>query len=253
MVDPSRISVLGIKFGSVLANLASVAGFAFYIADRTSSLPTVSGARALNVVLHLAVLSAIAYGVFWAIVELLFDWKYGAGGNQTVPFGWSAVVLSLCMTLPLAFVPLLYQKLSGVPLLLPSHWRAIFVVILLAAGGHLLIYGTESKVANGLRQRIIPARKHIPFASALLMEVVYSITYFGFIVLPYRMIVKPTEPFRELILGRTLLPCLVFFFGMTLFIGLKFPGSLRDPTWIQVRGIIGGLLMMFCLCGGMFL
>jgi hypothetical protein len=91
-----------------------------------------------------------------------------------------------------------------------------------------------------------------PFSSALLLELVSSITYFVFIVLPYRIIVDPAEPLRRLVLGRTLLSCSIFFFGVTLFIALKYPGSLRDRTWIQVREIVGGLLMMFCLCGGMF-
>lgn len=252
MIDPNRITIIGVKLGSVIANFASIAGFAFYIADRTSSLPSVSGSDALNRVLHLAVLSAIFYGVLWSLAERFLGWNYGAGGGDTEPSGWSAVALSLSMTLPLAFVPFVYGKVTRVPVIHPLHWRAILFVVLLGAGAHLLMYGTRSRIPNGLRHWIAPSRQHPPFPSALLLELVSSLTYFGFIVLPYRLIVDPTEPLRELILGRTLLSCSVFFFGMTLFIALKYPGSLRDRTWIQVRGIVGGLLMMFCLCGGMF-
>jgi hypothetical protein len=252
MIGPDRLTIIGVKLGSVLANFASIAGFAFYIADRTSSLPNVSGPEALNRVLHLAVLSAILYGVIWSLAERVFGWNYGAGGGDTEPSGWSAIVLSLSMTLPLAFVPFAYGKVVRVTVIHPLHWRAILFVVLLGAGAHLLMYGTKSRIPNGIRHRIVPSRQHPPFSSSLLLELVSSITYFVFIVLPYRIIVDPAEPLRQLILGRTLLSCSVFFFGMTLFIALKYPGSLRDRTWIQVRGIFGGLLMMFCLCGGMF-
>lgn len=253
MVAPNRITIIGVRLGTVVANLASIASFSFYIAERTASLPTKSGLAGLNVVFHVAVLAAIGYGILWSVAERLFGWNYGAGGGDTLPSGWSAVVLSLSMTLPLASIPFLYQKVTRVSILLPLHWRAILLVILLGVGCHLLMYGTASKVPNGLRQRIAPAGEDTPFATGLLLEAVYSFGFIGLIVFPYRMIVNPTEPLLEIGLGRTLLPCLVFFFGMTLFIALKYPGSLRDPTWIQVRGVVGGLLMMFCLCGGMFL
>jgi hypothetical protein len=128
----------------------------------------------------------------------------------------------------------------------------MFIVVLLGAVAHILIWGTNSQGLNGLRHRIVPGKKR-PFKSALLMEFVYSASYVGFIALPYRMITNPTGSLWDLLLGRTLLPCLVFFFGMALFIGLKYPGSLRESSWIQVRGIVAGLLIMFCLCGGMFL
>lgn len=236
MFGPNRVTVTGVKLGSVLANLASIASIAAYIGDRTSSFPTKSGPEALNVVLHLAILTAIVYGVLWSVAERIFGWKYGAGANDTPPSGWSAVVLSLSMTLPLTFVPFLYQKATKITVVSPLHWRAMLFVVLLGAGSHLLMYGATSEIPNGLRQRIAPAGKHTPFASALLLEVVYSVSYFGFIVPPYRITVNPNGPVIELVIGRTLLPCLVFFFGMTVFIALKYPGSLRDPTWIQVRG-----------------
>jgi hypothetical protein len=252
LVDPDRFTVISVKLGSVLANFASIAGFAFYIADRTSSLPSVSGPEALNHVIHLALLSAILYGVLWALAELLFGWDYGAGGGDMEPSGPSAVALSLSMTLPLAFVPFLYSSIAKIPVIHRSHWRAMLIVVFLGAGAHLMMYGTKSRRPNGLRHWIMPSRHNPSFRNALLMELISSLTYFSFIVLPYRLIVDPSEPLRELLLGRTLLSCSTFFFGMTVFIALKYPGSLRDRSWIQVRGILGGLLLMFCLCGGMF-
>src|SRR5437870_9303809 len=140
MAAPNNITIVGVKFGSIVANLASIASFSFYIAERTSSLPTKSGLSGLNIVLHLTVLTAIAFGVLWSIAKRIFDWNWGAGGGDTPPSAWAAVVLSLSMTLPLAFVPFVYQKITGVGLLSPLHWRAMFLVILFGAGSHLLIF-----------------------------------------------------------------------------------------------------------------
>lgn len=244
---------MGVKLGSVIANLASIASFSFYIAERTSSLPTKSGLGGFNVVLHLTVLSAIAFGTLWSTAERCFKWNYGAGGGDRLPSGWSAVVLSLSMTMPLALVPFFYQSLTGIHLLFPSHWRATLLVVLLGMGCHLLIYGTASDSPNGIRQKIAPLNEDTPFATGLLMEAIYSALFVGLLVFTYRLVVNPTEPLLELVLGRTVLPSLVFFSGMAVFIAMKFPGSLRDRSWVQVRGVVSGLLIMFCLCGGMFL
>ena len=115
MAASGNITVVGVKLGSVIANLASIASFSLYIAERTSTLPTKSGLPNLNVVLHLAILTAIAFGVIWTLADLIFGCSFGAGGGDRLPAGWSAVVLSLSMTVPLAFIPFLYQKLTGGP------------------------------------------------------------------------------------------------------------------------------------------
>ena len=79
MAAPGNITVVGVKLGSVIANLASIASVSLYIAERTSTLATRSGVSSLNVVLHLAILTAIAFGVLWTVAELVFGWSYGAG------------------------------------------------------------------------------------------------------------------------------------------------------------------------------
>ncbi len=85
------------------------------------------------------------------------------------------------------------------------------------------------------------------------MEVVYALCYFGFMVLPYRLVALPAESIENLLLGRALLPGLAFVCGMAFFIFLKYPRSMDDPQWIQIRGLLGGILTAFCLCGGMFM
>ena len=142
--------------------------------------------------------------------------------------------------------------MTGVSVLLPLHWRAMLLVSLLCAGGHLLIFGPTSNVP-GLRQRIAPTHPDTQFGAGLLMEAIYTVAIIGLVVLPYRLIVNPSEPVLRVSLGRMLLPCLVYFSGMVVFTALKYPGSLREPRSVEVRGVVAGLLVMFCLCGGMFL
>jgi hypothetical protein len=45
----------------------------------------------------------------------------------------------------------------------------------------------------------------------------------------------------------------VFFFGIVTFILLRYPGSLHDRSWIQVRGVLAGLILSVALEGGMLL
>jgi len=254
MVALNRFAVpgTGAKFVSIIASLASIASFAFTIADRTSGLPARSGFSGLNVVLHLALLTAIAFGGLWTIAEKLSGWSWGAGGGDTPPAGWAAVVMSLCMTLPLTFVPFAYQRITRVNLLLPLHWEAMLLVSLLCAGVHLLIFGWSRDVP-GLRQRIAPTHPDTKWEAGLEVEGIFTVSIIGLMVLPYRLIVDPTEPLLRLGLGRILFPCLVYFSGMVVFTFLKYPGSLTDPRTVEIRGIVAGLLLMFCLCGGMFL
>ena len=253
MSEPEKFSVVGIKIGTITANLASIASFVFYIAGRSRTLPARSGGEELTIILYLAVLAAISYGILWTVAERVFHWDYGGGSKGKFPAGWSAVVLSLCVTLPLAIVPYAFERFTGTLVLPPMHWRAMLIVVASAAVCHLAIYGTDVERPNGLREKVVPRQQHAPFLRAVTMEAIYGIFFFGFMVLPYRLFVNPSEPLVPLLIGRELLPFLAFFFGMTLFIGIRYPDSMDDPAWIQVRGIIGGLLTMFCLCGGMFL
>jgi hypothetical protein len=253
MVEPETFTAIAIKFGTFIAGVASILSLALSISDRTPTLATKSGAEALGVVLHLTLIVAILYGVLWAVAERVFHWDYGAGGGGKMPSGWAAATLALSLTIPLGGVPFLYERLTGVGVVHSLHWRAMTIVALLGVGTHLLIYGTNSERPNGLRQAILPLGQHPTYGSSVLMEVIYAICYFVLMVVPYRLVADPAQPLRDLIVGRTLLPFAAFVGGMAFFIFLKYPRSMDDPTWIQTRGIIGGILAAFCLCGGMFM
>ena len=118
---------------------------------------------------------------------------------------------------------------------------------------HLLIYGTDSEKPNGLRQRILPEGGDPDYTRAVSMEAIYGLIFFSLMVVPYRLIANPTQSLPDLVFGRTLLPALTFVCGMAFFIVIKFPRSMNDPIWIQTRGLVGGILTAFCLCGGMFM
>jgi hypothetical protein len=247
------IDATGAKIASATGTLASIVSLVVSIAQRTPSASVMSGVNGFNVVLHLAILAAICYGVFWSVAERVFNWKYGAGGGDAMPSGWSAVMLAVSMVLPLAFVPPSYEALTGTVVLLPLHWRAMLLVMPMTIAAHLAMYGTSARLPNGIRAFLASPRGEYPsLTSALMVELAYSVLYFLSVVFVYRLVVEPMVHLRELIATRTLLPCLTFFFGMTIFIVFR-PSALHDRTWIQVRGVVSGLLMMFCFCAGMFL
>jgi len=86
------------------------------------------------------------------------------------------------------------------------------------------------------------------------MELIYCSINFATIVLPYRITVwSQFGPLDTSVLWSTVLPAVVWFFGISIFILLRYPGSLVDKTWIQVRGIVAGLLLLITLEGGMLM
>jgi hypothetical protein len=253
MVEPipiKSVDTFARRAATGLGAVAGILGLIVSIAQRSPSIPTMSGIGAVNVVLHLTLLCAIAYGILWGTADKwIFKWNYGAGGGESLPSGWSAVVLSLSVTLPLALVPFLYQRITGIQVaLLPTHWEAMLVVVVTGAVGHLVMYGAKS---NGVLQRFAPMGEYRSFDSGLLLEAIYSIVLFGCIVLPYRFVLNSHAQMRDLLLIRLLIPCLAYLFGMMFFITFKY--SPDDRKGIELRGIFAGVLLMSCLCAAMFL
>ena len=86
------------------------------------------------------------------------------------------------------------------------------------------------------------------------MELIFCFINFATIVLPYRIAVwSQLGPLDGSVLWSTVLPAAVWFFGINIFILVKYPGSLIDKTWIQVRGVVAGLLLAITLEGGMLM
>ena len=86
------------------------------------------------------------------------------------------------------------------------------------------------------------------------MELIYTSAYFGSIVLVYRVIVdSQLGPLTFSSITKTVVPAFVFFSGVVIFIVLRLPDSLEEPTWVQVRGVIAGFLLSVTLTAGMLM
>jgi hypothetical protein len=247
--EARRMAALVKTIFNILAILASIASLALTVIQGKADT-AVHGSAGLNIVIHLALLTVIGYGILWSLAERIFHWNFGSGGGDSLPTGWSAVVLSLSVTLPLALVPVIYQWIRGIRFVSPFHWQASLLMVCLGVVSHLVMYGTN---ANGIRQRYARTGEYANLNVAVLLEFIYSVVYFFLIVLPYRIVAQPGEHASTLIVARTILPAFAYFFCMMAFEIIKYPGSLRDRTWIQVRGFYAGIIIMFCFCAGMFL
>jgi len=245
------IDVFAVKMGTVIPNIATVLGFAFYINDRTSKLPP-SGLPSLDIVLHLGLLAAIFYGIIWKLADRINKWGIDAGGDRAAS-GWSAVMLSLSLTIPLTFIPPLYQSITGVRVVTSQHWVGMVIVVLLNIGAHLIMFGTKAVKRNGLRDWFMPGKKRISFPRYMVEELVWTTLLFVLAVLPYRLIVDNNGPLLEVLWGRILLPILVQISAMAVFSGIQYPSSVMDPKVINARGMICGTLTCICMCGGLFL
>lgn len=244
-----------------VGSLLSIVGFVFTGSDflKRMSIPPyslnfISDTHRLYVLLFLGLVAAIAHAVLWTLAEKTFDWQFGGGGGKVLPKGWQAVTLSITLTLPLVIVPPAYQLFTNDHIVLPHHFLAGGIMILTAACGHILLYGSRILNFAGIKNIIMPLRSSLNIRRALFMEFLYAFIHFSTIVLPYQIIVRiQYGSLDSSLLINTLISALVFFFGACICISIRYPESLRDPSWIQVRGVINGLILMVALTGGMLI
>lgn len=240
----------------VMSAVVTVASFGAPIwALMSSSVPTlpmVVGFERLSVVCVLAVLSWLAYGVIWASVDRFFAWQFGPGTGDRLPAGWSAIALSMSVTVPLTLIPLLLQYVADIRLVTDQHAKGMACVTVSGAIAHLLMYGTRSAPPNGIVERIRPFGQTVSSSSAVLCEVAYGVVFFTLMIIPYRLMVDGQTALWKLLVVRTALPALLFVSIMSALI-LLVPAVVNDPKSTAVRGIIGAGAMIFSLCIGLFL
>lgn len=243
-------------WGSICSIVAlAVTGVQFLGGLKTvqPAMPGLSGLLRLQAILLIGVAVAIAHGLLWALVERLFDWRFGAGGGSSLPYGWSAAVLSLTMTVPLITLPPLYDYLFQSAIVLPGHWLAGCLIVTFSALGHILLYGAKPIHFVGLRNILFPLGV-TKWNRALAMELVYALIHFCSIALLYRIVVySRIEPLT----ANTILPVVIsgsmWLSGVAIFIFLKYPASLTESKWIEVRGVIHAAMLMLSLTGGMLM
>jgi hypothetical protein len=214
--------------------------------------------------------AAVAYGLLWSTANRIFGWHYGDGGSTpTLPKGWAAVVLSLSTTLPLALLPPLYEFFSKREILLPLHYDASVIMIISAAFGHLLLYGTEKPRVYGFRDRVFPVNSPLSLFRAIEMEVIYTAVHFASTVLVYQLAVHVDHLSYQVIfeaIRNTLISSFIFFFGASSYIMSRYPSSLvavpveqadgslyMDDRWVTARGIVNGAILMVAFMIGILL
>jgi hypothetical protein len=240
-----------LKAISILADVVTLGPLILYIPLRSSGLPPVPPQARLNVVLHLTLAGAVVHGVLWTLAERLHGWDFGAGGRGVMPSGYSAFVLSLTVTLPLALLPPLYEQVMGVQITLPGYWRAVPIIILSGAVSHIIMYGTGHNF-RGLR-KVICRDGPRSLRSEIAMELAYATIYFGLLVLPYRLVLEPVSfSLLHTLVGRTILPGLTFAAVVISFVVVTYPASLTDSRAAELRGMVSAVALMFCLYAGMF-
>ena len=252
-VQVKALELWATKVGAFVLALCSLYGVVKDVFARAPQSPCPTGILQIYSLLMLGVVTAIGFGLLWTAFEQLFDWNFGSGGKRHLPRGWSAIALSLSMTMPLAILPQLYQRVTGLSVVgnPRSHWVGALILIFAGVLTHLLMYGAGSAFP-GIRRLVMPPQKNASRRRAVIMEAIFAVVYFGSFVLPYRLIIEGGHiSFWGTLFNRTFLPALVFFGGMAFYVTVK-PESLREPRYIEIRGFLSALLIMGCLCAGMF-
>jgi len=204
-------------------------------------------------ILFLGTLAAASHGILWLLAQRVFRWNFDAGGNA-LPHGWSAVALSLTMTIPLLVVPSVYGRFTGTPVVRPGHVLAAFVVVPLAAAGHLFLYGADTIEFKGIRNVFSPLNAVPTRARAFWMECIYAVTHFASIALVYRLIIgSQVGPLNLNTLVPVVTSAVVWLSAVSVFIFLRYPYSVSEKSGIELRGGINALILAVTLQGAMLM
>ncbi len=228
--------------------------FVIHLMEPQVGLPSLFGLARVQAVLVIGLAAAAAHGILWTKIEGISGWDHGSGGGESLPEGWSAVVQSATITIPLAAFPPLYGYLFHEPIVPRGHALASCCMIAAAAVGHLVLYGVKSLKIPGLKRMIYPLNSPANLRRALKMELIYAVIHFSSIVLTYRLALQfqgvqsSTNPFLSALISASL-----WLMGVSVFILLRFPKSLIEKRSIELRGLINGLMLLITLQGGMMM
>jgi hypothetical protein len=216
--------------------------------------PTLFGLPRVLAILVIGLAAAAAHGILWSSTEKIFGWRHRAGGRRSLPEGWSAVLQSLTITIPLATLPTLFSWLFHIQIVPHGHLIASCCMIAAAAIGHLILYGVTSLKILGFRRMVFPLKSPPNLPHALTMELIYAVIHFSSIVLIYRFVLElesgqfSASPFFPAFISASL-----WLIGVSVFILLMYPESLTNKNSIETRGVINGLMLLLTLQGGMMM
>jgi len=157
----------------------------------------------------------------------------------------------LTQTIPLILVPLVYQQLVGIPIVPRRHLLAGTCALAAAVLGNIVMYGTSSRGFRGLRRTISPLRQALTLKKAVELEAIWAFMHFTCTALVYRLVVAFPSGTVLSVAVAPAVGAVFFFFGIVSFIFLRYPGSITERSWIQVRGVVSGIILLVCLEGGM--
>ena len=95
--------------------------FVIRLMEPQVGLPSLFGLARVQAVLIIGLAAAAAHGILWTSIERIAGWHHHAGGSESLPEGWSAVVQSATITIPLATFPPLYGYLLHEPIVQRGH------------------------------------------------------------------------------------------------------------------------------------
>ncbi len=206
-------------------------------------------AERLDMLLHLSILTLIANALGWWGLEKIFAWNYGPGPRT--PKGIAAAVLSLSLTVPAVTMPLLYQIATGKAVVSNNHLNGAILVLVGGTIAYVVLFGIDDVVFPGVRSALLHRFRQHPLAGEIAATFAYAFILIVLIATPYRLMVAPQSP-PHIFLGRPALASLVTFFGVTAYILLKNPDSLRTKVWVHTRGIIATMFTAVSVCGALY-
>ena len=209
----------------------------------------------INNIIHLALFILFLFGLFWSIVQKLFNWNYDTGQYGNLPHGVSAFFLSLSMTTAIMLAPFLYGKLTNKNHITKAHWIACIALIFVNSLTSLILYGIQNfpGTVNLILPLYMVLNKSVSYSNSTLLlrqtanELTNAFLNVGFSVMIYLSVMKIS--LKKINLSNidialcTSICVLITFLPIELFIFLKYPESLINSTWINVRGIAASVSM----------
>jgi hypothetical protein len=214
-----------------------------------------SPGESLNQFIHLTILIFITYGLIWHLTQTLYNWLYDTGARGVLPHGYSAMWLSLSLTIPVMVMPILYQLVTNKIVVTKGHLAASFAMIVVNILTNFILYGAYKyigtvnfivplqEILNGLKtysaSRLLVMQALNEFINAF---VNVGPTLLSYLVV-YRLVIGRTPAIDGTMLIHVLAGCLITFIPIELYILIKYPDSLLDSIWINVRGIVASVSM----------
>ncbi|MEY3788917.1 MAG: hypothetical protein RLZ75_3125 [Pseudomonadota bacterium] len=211
--------------------------------------------RKSRVFIHLTILIFITYGLIWLITQKIYDWIFDTGAEGILPHGYSAMWLSLSLTIPVLVIPAIYQVITGDLIIQKGHLIAGTTMVAINILTNLLLYGVSEY--NGTVNLLVPLREildkvivypasHI-FKMQTLNELVNAFVNVGMTIFSYHIVIRLKNGEYSLVNGTmlvtVLIGCFITFLPIELYVLIKYPDSLIDSKWINVRGIVASVSM----------